>query len=62
LAIDTSTTALPVMQSAPPPPPPPTLPVTGSSDAVAAVLRFADYVFVAGVLLVALTGLARRPA
>lgn len=62
LAIDTSTTAVPVMQSAPPPPPPPTLPVTGSSDAVAAVLRFADYVFVAGVLLVALTGLARRPA
>jgi hypothetical protein len=34
--------------------------VTGSSDAAAAVLRFADYVFAAGVLLVAVTGFARR--
>jgi hypothetical protein len=49
------------MQATPPPPPAPsTLPVTGSSDSVAAVLRFADYLFAAGVLLVAATGLTHR--
>jgi hypothetical protein len=59
-AIGTSTTTTAAPAVLQPAPPPPTLPVTGSSDAVAAVLRFADYVFVAGVLLVTITGLTRR--
>jgi hypothetical protein len=60
-SVTTTTTEPAVMQATPPPPPAPsTLPVTGSSDSVAAVLRFADYLFAAGVLLVAATGLTHR--